>query len=253
MRSNQHHAPGEPCWGTLATTDPQAVVPFYQRLLGWNATWANGAADMSLDGTPVARIASVADVEPSWLTYIAVDDLDQSIARAVDAGGSVVAPTAYGDSHHKGAVLTDSAGVRFAIRQPPEQPASSSAGQPGTFAWAELITDDVAASAAFYQAVFGWTLSQPEGPLQRREWQMAGRSIAGLLPRPPAMPAEIAPYWDVYFAVHDAAASAAIATNNGATQLMAPTPIEIGTIAVFADPAGSVFTLLQPTHKEPNP
>ena len=46
---HQDHSPGEPCWVTLATADPQAVVPFYQRLLGWNATWADGAADMSLD------------------------------------------------------------------------------------------------------------------------------------------------------------------------------------------------------------
>jgi predicted enzyme related to lactoylglutathione lyase len=114
-----------------------------------------------------------------------------------------------------------------------------------------VIADDVAASAAFYQAVFGWTLTEPEGALQRREWQLAGRSISGLLPRPPAMPAEIAPYWDLYFAVQDATASATIATANGAMQLMPPTPIEMGTIAVFADPGGAVFTLLQPTHEEP--
>jgi predicted enzyme related to lactoylglutathione lyase len=254
MRSNQHHAPGEPCWATLATADPQAAVPFYQRLLGWNATWADGAADMSLDANPVVRIAPVADVQPGWLTYIAVDDVEQSIARAVGAGGSLlVAPTADGDSHHWGAVLTDSAGVRFAIQEPTERPMSRSAGRPGTLAWAELIADDVAASAAFYQAVFGWTLSEPEGPLQRREWQLTRRSIAGLLPRPPAMPVEVAPYWDVYFAVQDAAASADIATTNGATQLMAPTAIEIGTIAVFADPAGALFTLVQLTHKETNP
>jgi hypothetical protein len=239
MMHNQHHATGEPCWATLASADPQTAVAFYQRLLGWNATWAGGAADMSLDATPISRIAPVADGEPGWLTHIAVDDVEQSIARAVDAGGSVA-----------GAVLTDTAGVRFAIRHGPERPSSANTGEHGTLAWCELITDDVAASAAFYQAAFGWTLSEPKGPLQRREWQLAGRAIAGLLPRPPAMPVEIAPYWDVYFAVQDVAASAASATTNGATQLMAPTPIEIGIIAVLADPAGAVFTLVQPTHKE---
>jgi uncharacterized protein len=252
VSANQDHAPGEPCWVTLATVDPQAVVPFYQRLLGWNATWADGAAEMSLDAKPVAWIAPVAGGVPGWLTHIAVDDVERSIARAVGAGGSVlVAPTAAGDGHLGRAELTDSAGARFAIRHPPERPTSSNAGQPGTFAWGELITDDVAASTAFYQAVFGWTLTESEGPLQRREWQLAGCSISGLLPRPPAMPVEIAPYWDVYFAVQNAAASAAIATTNGATQLLAPTPIELGTIAVFADPVGAVFTLLQPTHEEP--
>jgi predicted enzyme related to lactoylglutathione lyase len=249
---HQDHAPGDPCWVTLATDDPQAVVPFYERLLGWSATWADGAADMSLDGKPVARIAPVADGEPGWLMHLAVDDVERSVARAVGAGGSVlVAPIADGDGHLAGAALTDSAGVRFAIRRPPEGRTSSSAGQAGTFAWSELISDDIAASATFYEAVFGWKLTEPEGALQRREWQLAGRSISGLLPRPPAMPVEIAPYWDIYFAVQDAAASAAIATTNGATQLMPPTAIEMGTIAVFADPGGAVFTLVQPTHEEP--
>jgi predicted enzyme related to lactoylglutathione lyase len=249
---NHDCAPGEPCWATLATADPQAVVPFYQRLLGWNATWAGGAAEMSLDDKPVARIVPDSEGAPGWLTHIAADDVERSVGRAVGAGATVlVAPTADADGHLDSAVLTDPAGARFAIRQPAERPTSTSAGQPGTFAWCELITDDVAASAAFYQGVFGWTLTEPEGPLQRREWQLAGRSICGLLPRPPAMPVEIAPYWDVYFAVQDAAAAAAVATASGATQLMAPTPIEIGTIAVFADPVGAVFTLLQPTHAEP--
>ncbi|MCU1374067.1 MAG: Glyoxalase/bleomycin resistance protein/dioxygenase [Actinomycetia bacterium] len=249
---NHDHVPGEPCWATLATADPEAAVPFYQRLLGWNATWAEGAADMSLDAKPVARIAPAADGASGWLTHIAVDDVERSVDRAVGAGGSaLLTPTTDGDSQIAGAVLTDPAGVRFAIRQPPERRTSSRAGQPGTLAWGELITDDVAASAAFYRAVFGWTLTEPEGPLQRRQWQLAGRSIAGLLPRPPAMPVEIPPYWDIYFAVRDTAASAAIATTNGATQLMAATPIEIGTIAVFADPLGAVFTLVQLTDQEP--
>ncbi|MER5906405.1 VOC family protein [Streptomyces mirabilis] len=70
------------------------------------------------------------------------------------------------------------------------------------------------------------------------------------LPRPPAMPAETAAYWDVYFAVDDIEAAAAAATEHGGTRLMPPTLIEIGTIAVFLDPAGAVFTLVQLTTEE---
>jgi predicted enzyme related to lactoylglutathione lyase len=94
--------------------------------------------------------------------------------------------------------------------------------------------------------VFGWTVTGPEGPLGRREWQHGGRSVAGLLPRPPAMAKDIPPYWDVYFTVADAAASAQAAVTAGGTQLMAPTDIGTGRIAVFLDPAGSVFTITAP-------
>lgn len=82
----------------------------------------------------------------------------------------------------------------------------------------------------------------------RREWQLGGRSIAGLLPRPPAMPAEIPPYWDVYFAVEDPSATAEAAARLGGTVLLPPTDIAHGHIAVFADPAGAVFSVTAPAH-----
>jgi predicted enzyme related to lactoylglutathione lyase len=117
---HQEHAAGEPCWVTLATADPQAVFPFYQRLLGWNATWADGAADMSLGAKPVARIAPVANGVPGWLMHIAVDDVERSPARAVGAGGSVlVAPIADGDG------LPRRRGADRLSRRPVRHPASA--------------------------------------------------------------------------------------------------------------------------------
>jgi predicted enzyme related to lactoylglutathione lyase len=61
------------------------------------------------------------------------------------------------------------------------------------------------------------------------------------------MTADAPPYWDVYFTVADATATAATATRHGATQLMPPTDIGTERIAVFLDPTGSVFTLTAPT------
>jgi predicted enzyme related to lactoylglutathione lyase len=54
------------------------------------------------------------------------------------------------------------------------------------------------------------------------------------------------PYWDVYFTVADAAASADTAIAAGGMQLMPPTDIGVGHIAVFVDPAGAVFTVMAP-------
>lgn len=64
------------------------------------------------------------------------------------------------------------------------------------------------------------------------------------------MPAETPAYWDVYFAVDDIEAAATASTEHGGTRLMPPMPIEIGTITVFLDPAGAVFTLVQLTTEE---
>ena len=104
------------------------------------------------------------------------------------------------------------------------------------------------ASAEFYRGAFGWDLSEPSGPLNRREWLVDGRPIAGLLPRPAAMPAETPVYWDTYFGTADPDAAITLAATLGATVLMGPVDVEIGRIGVFADPTGAVVQRARASH-----
>ena len=237
-----------PRWASLASADPHTVASFYTAVLGWAITEANGRLTASAAGTPVADIAgpATADGSSGWLIHFDVDDIDTALTAVSKADGAVLSPA--DDGWAATAVVSDPNGTRFALRAPTtrhdERPAH------GTLAWGELITDDIDTSAAFYRGALGWGLTEPSGPLGRREWQTHGTSFSGLLPRPPAMPAETPAYWDVYFAVGDLEAAATAATENDGTQLMPPTPIGIGTIAVFLDPAGAVFTLVQLTPEE---
>ncbi|MBP8533887.1 VOC family protein [Streptomyces sp. MK37H] len=237
-----------PSWASLAAADPHTVASFYTAVLGWAITETDGQLIASAAGTPVAGIADLttADGASGWLLHFDVDDLDTALTAVSRADGAVL-PSAAGGSAET-AVVSDPNGTRFALRAPATRHRERAAH--GTLAWGELITDDVDTSAAFYRGAFGWGLTEPSGPLGRREWQTNGRSFSGLLPRPPAMPACTPAYWDVYFAVDDIEAAATGATEHGGTQLMPPTPIEIGTIAVFLDPAGAVFTLVQLTTEE---
>ncbi|MFF1745264.1 VOC family protein [Streptomyces mirabilis] len=235
-------------WASLASTDPHTVASFYSAVLGWAITETSGRLIASAAGTPVADIADIttADGSSGWLIHFDVDDLDTALTAVSKAAGAVL--TSADGGSVETAVVIDPNGTRLALRAPAtrhrERPAH------GTLAWGELITDDVDTSAAFYRDAFGWGLTGPSGSLGRREWQTHGRSFSGLLPRPPAMPAGTPAYWDVYFAVDDIEAAAAAATGHGAIRLVPPTLIEIGTIAVFLDPAGAVFTLVQLTTEE---
>jgi predicted enzyme related to lactoylglutathione lyase len=237
-----------PGWASLASADPHTVASFYRAVLGWAITESSGRLIASAAGTPVADIADLAtaDGTPGWLIHFDVDDLDTALTAVSKTDGAAL-PLADGGSAGT-AVVRDPNGTRVALRAPAaphrERPVH------GTLAWGELITDDIDTSAAFYREAFGWGLTEPSGPLGRREWQTHGRSFAGLLPRPPAMPAETPAYWDVYFAVDDIETATTAATEHRGTLLMPPTPIEIGTIAVFLDPAGAVFTLVQLTTEE---
>jgi predicted enzyme related to lactoylglutathione lyase len=245
------YAEGAPFWVSLQTADPDAAAQFYGRLLAWEFAPASpgneGHRTALLRGRPAAGVGVVGDSGRSgWLTYVAVRDTDETARSVQAAGGTVVSSPVDVSGLGRQAVFADPSGAQFAVWEAGSRAGAGAASEPGAFTWGELITDDVEASAAFYGAVFGWTVTAPEGPLQRREWQLDGRSISGLLPRPPAMAVDIPVYWDVYFAVADVAAAAGTVTAIGGTQLMPPTDIGTATIAVFLDPTGSVFTVTAP-------
>ena len=55
--------------------------------------------------------------------------------------------------------------------------------------------------------------------MKRQEWELGGRPIAGMLPRPSAMPPAMRPYWDAYFAVAETDATVETAQRLGAAVL----------------------------------
>ena len=98
--------PGEIGWIDMTTTDAEGVRDFYQAVVGWQADGVDmdggpsqgGYQDytMMVGDTAVGgichAIGSNADLPPGWLIYITVDDLDASIAAAIERGGEVVVP-----------------------------------------------------------------------------------------------------------------------------------------------------------------
>jgi predicted enzyme related to lactoylglutathione lyase len=54
-------------------------------------------------------------VPNSWLTYFAVDDLDASVAKVTELGGSVMMPSMEVEGVGRFAVVADNHGAVFAI------------------------------------------------------------------------------------------------------------------------------------------
>ncbi len=117
---------------------------------------------------------------------------------------------------------------------------------PGHFCWAELTTSDSTSAKAFYGDILGWTfIDTPIGPDDvYTTCQYNGQTTAGLYEdksgaRPTA--------WASYICVVDADATVAAMRDAGATILSdAFDVMELGRMAVAADPAGAVFCLWQP-------
>jgi len=249
MKSYEH---GVPSWVDLGTADPAKAAEFYGTLFGWETEEgppeAGGYRMAMLKGQPVAGLGPQQNPgTPYWSTYVSVDDAAAVAAKVTDNGGRIlVAPMDVMGFGHM-AVLADPQGAVFSIWQPGTHIGAGLVNEPGAFSWCELITTDVPAAKGFYAAVFGWeadTHGDPGSPAGYTEWKVGGRSVAGMMAKPPAMPPDVPPLWSVYFSVADTDAAVARVTDLGGSLLMGPRDIEPGRFAVVADPAGAVFNVI---------
>jgi uncharacterized protein len=117
---------------------------------------------------------------------------------------------------------------------------------PGTFNWVDLNTDDQEGAKAFYSALFAWQYEDiPIGDgMAYSMAKLDGHSVAAL---GPVQGEDMPPHWNCYVSVDDVDASAARATQLGATLLAEPFDVfEAGRMAAFADPQGAVLSVWQP-------
>jgi|SRR5579871_3128707 len=120
--------PGEFCWDELLTDEPHAVVGFYRALFGWTDEPMEmpGFGTYHLfkrDGASVAGMMKSppgAPHPPMWLSYVAVADADQSVARATRLGGQVLAEAREVPTVGRFAVLADPTRAAIAILAPPK-------------------------------------------------------------------------------------------------------------------------------------
>ena len=120
----------------------------------------------------------------------------------------------------------------------------------GAPVWLELTTDDTAAVQPFYEAIFGWSFSEPNPDLGGYiDISADGASLGGLMSSqgmecPEG--GEVANSWDVYLAVADTDATLEQARNAGARVLTGPhDAAEFGRFAMVMDPAGAPVGLWQ--------
>jgi uncharacterized protein len=119
--------------------------------------------------------------------------------------------------------------------------------KPGTPCWVDLGSPDLDASIEFYGALFGWDVPEAENAEQTGGYRQAmkdGRPVGGLMP---LMQEGQPPAWSTYLSVENAEATAASVREAGGSVLAEPMDVlDLGRMAVFADPEGAVFGIWQP-------
>jgi hypothetical protein len=117
--------------------------------------------------------------------------------------------------------------------------------EPGTPSWVDLASTDIAASVAFYTGLFGWeAVDQGEEAGHYHMFERAGQPVAGaasvMMEGQPSA-------WTTYVSVEDADASIAAVRRAGGTVFLEPMDVlDVGRMAIFADPTGAVCAVWQP-------
>jgi hypothetical protein len=267
------YIPGVPCWIDTSQPNPEAAVDFYSGLFGWEfedvmPPDAPGKYFMArMRGGDVAAVGSIPEGAPpmaTWNTYVWVESADEAASKVADAGGkALMDPFDVMDSGRM-AVFADPEGAAFFVWQAKQHKGARIVNEAGSLNFNGLNTRDVEGAKSFYGAVFGWQTITLDGgaemwtlpgygdhleesnPELRKQMAEAGAPagfedvVASINPIRDDQP-DVPPHWNVTFAVDDADATAAKASDLGGQVVVPPFDAPWVRMTVIADPQGATF------------
>jgi predicted enzyme related to lactoylglutathione lyase len=273
MPERDGYIPGVPCWIDTSQPDPDAAVAFYSGLFGWEfedvmPPQSEGKYLVArLRGGDVAAVGSIPEGAPPiamWNTYVWVESADETAAKVLDAGGKTLMDPFDVMDAGRMAVFADREGAAFCVWQAKMHKGARIVNEAGSLNFNGLNTRDVDGAKSFYGAVFGWQaltledgtemwtlpgygdyLEQSSPDLRKNMAELGAPAgfedvVASITPIPDDQ-ADVAPHWDVTFAVDDADATAAKATELGGKVIVPPFDAPWVRMTVIADPAGATF------------
>jgi predicted enzyme related to lactoylglutathione lyase len=248
MGERTSYAPGTFSWAELATSDAEAAKRFYTEVFGWtydDQPIGDGEvySMASRDGREVAALFS-SDQPPHWNCYVTVVSVEEATARAAEHGASVVAEPFDVMDVGRMSVIADPQGGALCLWEARSHIGASLVNTPGAMTWNDLITPDPAASARFYEALFGWETQEIPGAGGYRVIHNAGRANGGMMPLDPSRMGDGTPTaWMPYFGHEDVERFVGEVDGLGGQLFNGPVHMPQGTIAVLADPQGATFAV----------
>jgi uncharacterized protein len=219
----------------------------------------------------VAAVRSIPEAAPAtamWNTYFWVDRADEAASKVSDAGGGVLMEPFDLMDACRMAVFNDPEGAAFGVWEAKDHKGAGLVNDPGSLNFNGLNTRDVEGARSFYGSIFGWETLVIGGGLEmwtlpgygdflegyhpdlRKQMAEAGAPggfedvVATINPIPEDQPGT-PPHWSVTFAVDDADAAAAKASELGGQLIAPPFDAPWVRMTVIADPHGAMFIASQ--------
>ena len=253
---------GDFIWYELMTPDPAGAKTFYDAVVGWNieaqSSFPNGyrmigRSDGKFAGgvLPLDEEMKQHGARPTWLGYVSVADVDQTVSSIEQAGGKTLMPAFDIPNIGRVAMITDPQGAPFYVMKP-IPPADDPTGKSDVFSpdaqqrvgWNELSTTDPTSARRFYGEQLGWKSDEfmPMGEMgEYRFFDHRGTRIGALRG---VMPGQ-QPKWRFYFRVPSINAAKQAVEDKGGGINMGPHQVPTGDwIIVGTDPQGAEFALV---------
>ncbi|RHA43641.1 VOC family protein [Cellulomonas rhizosphaerae] len=267
---------GVTSWVDIEQRDIEGAKAFYGPVLGWQFHDATPPGIPTryviaqVDGRDAAGIGGPSDRagadpgDPTWHTYVAVDDLDEALARITHAGGAVTTgPTVAGEGGTWAAFI-DPQGASLRLWRAKRRLGAQIVNAPGAWNFSDLHTSDPAAARRFYEQAFGWEIADvglgtlirvpgygdhlaatvDPGIHERQASVSAPPGFADAIGWVVPLGQDETPHWHVSFAVADRDVVATLASEHGGT-VIATTETGWTRTALVRDPQGAVFTASQ--------
>lgn len=115
----------------------------------------------------------------------------------------------------------------------------------GTPCWVDLGVESIDKAITFYSTLFGWHIER--GSADVGGYSIAdvdGKAVAGIGPK--QGPSEVPPFWTTYIAADDVDEIAGKIPEAGGQVLLEPMDVmDVGRMAIAADPTGAMFGIWQ--------
>lgn len=254
------------CWVELCSSDWQSGKAFYQQLFDWQVLDQQITADsyytMLQKGTDdLAAMYQMTSeqkdngMQSHWLSYIAVENTDESVQKAQQLGADVIIAPHDIPGAGRMAMLQEPGGAIFALWQSLGHIGIQRKLEANTPYWFELASKDSAKSRQFYQSMFGWQCEvKAMEDMDYTLFKVDQQAVAGVLEMTSEWGDDIPPHWMVYFAVLDCDSTANHAEKLGGTICVPPIDVVgVGRFAVLTDPQGAVFSVIESSMDEITP
>ncbi len=229
-----------PCWVDVmveTTEQRQALMDFYTSLYGW--TWDVNGEEMghysiaNLDGSAVMGVGQGPGSVGAMVPYFATDDIDASLTKAEELGGTVVMGRQEVPFTGVMALVADPVGAMHGLWQPTGFNGFGVVYEVGSPGWFDHASNDPDKAAAYYTGLLGHGTLEPEPGMKvlaNGEQWFASVSQNQVPDRTQAQ-------WNPIYIVAELEAARNKVRELGGTVILEEMPVPGSAISVFLEPA----------------